>query len=129
MTEIKDTNGIGQIKISDDVIAMIAGTATLEVKGVSSVNGDLSSKFSLNIGRKNLSKGIKIFVEDINVTININLIIMFGYKIKELSTMVQDKVKNAVENMTGLNVDNVNIFITGIDYDKSSNKETTNDLL
>lgn len=123
MTEIKNNIGIGQIQIADEVIAVIAGTAALEIDGVAGMSGNFTGDLVEKLGHKNLSKGIKIDVSGGNVTVGISIMAKFGYKIHELSTDVQKRVKTAIETMTGLTVAAVNVHITGIHHEKEKPKE------
>jgi uncharacterized alkaline shock family protein YloU len=129
MTEIKNTNGVGRIKISDEVIAIVAGTATLEVKGVHGMSGDLNSTLAVMRGHKNLSKGVKVSVNGDTVNVDINVLVKFGYKINDICILIQEKVKNAIETMTGLNVGTINIYVTSIHYDKEFKPQGTEDLI
>jgi uncharacterized alkaline shock family protein YloU len=129
MIEIKNTNGVGQIKISDEVVAIVAGTAALEIKGVYGMSGDFTSGLSIMMGHKNLSKGVKVVVNGEVVTVDINILVKFGFKIHDVCTLVQEKVKTAIETMTGLVVETTNIYVTGINYDPEYNKKPDEDLL
>ena len=110
---IKDGN-LGEVKIADEVVAIIAGLATTEVEGVSSMAGNITNELVAKLGMKNLSKGVKIQVNDDGVYVELALVLKYGYLIPEVSKNVQDKVKTAVENMTGLNVLEVNIRIANV---------------
>ena len=105
---------IGDIKISDDAIAVIAGIAATEVDGVDSMAGGITSELIGKLGVKNLSKGVDISVEDEKVMVDISLNIKYSYNIPEVSEKVQEKVKVAIENMTGLEVTAVRIRIAGV---------------
>lgn len=105
----------GTVKIADDVVAIIAGLAATEVKGVASMAGNIPNELIAKLGMKKLSKGVKVEViqEKVNVDLGVNL--EYGYSVKETTEKVQKKVKDAIENMTGLLVENVNIRVAGID--------------
>ena len=110
---------VGQIHISDEVIGTIAGTAVLEVAGVAGMSGNIADIAEF-LGMKNLSKGVKIVVdEEEKVTVDIGIYIKSGYKIQEVSEEIQNKVKNAIETMTGLDVLEININIDGLIMDKN----------
>lgn len=106
--------GIGEVKIADDVVAIIAGIAATEVEGVSSMAGNITKEIISKLGMKNLSKGVKVSVEDGNVHVELSLNIQYGYHVPEVSANVQDKVKTSIENMTGLKVSGVDIQIAGV---------------
>ena len=115
---IKDDT-LGEVRIADEVVAIIAGLAATEVEGVSSMAGNITNELVSKLGMKNLSKGIKVDVTEGVVRVDVALNIAFGYAIPEVSAKVQEKVKSAVENMTGLEVSNVNIRIAAVDLGKS----------
>ena len=104
----------GDVKIADNVVAIIAGLAATEIKGVASMAGNITNELVAKLGMKNLSKGVKVDVQEGVVTVALNLNIEYGYNIYETSKTVQEKVKSAIENMTGLDVADVNIRIAGV---------------
>lgn len=110
---------LGQVKIADEVVAIIAGLAATEVEGVSSMAGNITNELVSRLGMKNLSKGIRVDVSEGVVRVDVALNIAYGYAIPEVSVKVQEKVKTAIENMTGLEVSNVNIRIASVDMGKS----------
>lgn len=114
MTEIKIECAAGEVRVSDEVIAVIAGTAALEIDGVAGMAGNLTGDIGLILGRRNLSKGITVKAEGNSVSISLNLLIKFGRHIQEVATRVQKRVKTAIENMTGLNVTQININVMGV---------------
>ena len=107
---------IGQVQIADEVVAIIAGLAAMEVDGVSSMAGTSTRDLISKLGKKNLSKGVKVDVDGV-VTVSLSLNLRFGKNIMEVSSRVQEKVKAAIENMTGLSVADVNIKVAGVDDD------------
>lgn len=110
---------LGEVKIADEVVAIIAGLAATEVDGVSSMAGNITNELVSKLGMKNLSKGIRVEVSDGIVRVDVALNIAFGYAVPKVSSKVQEKVKSAVENMTGLEVSCVNIRIASVDIAKS----------
>ncbi|MDK2808299.1 MAG: hypothetical protein PWP24_1034 [Clostridiales bacterium] len=119
-TEIKNSykvlenSTIGEVQIADEVIAIIAALAATEAEGVYSMSGTATNELVSMLGMKNLSKGVKVLVDSKAVSIDIALNMKYGYSIPKTSLQVQDKVKQAIENMTGLTVDEVNIRIAGV---------------
>ncbi len=108
-------NNRGEIIIADEVIAVITGLAAMEVDGVASLAGNATRELISKIGIKTLSKGVKVDVLEDVVTIDAALNLKYGFNIKAVSEKVQEKVKVAVENMTGLKVADVNIRVAGIE--------------
>ena len=93
---------VGDVRVADEVVAIIAGLATTEVEGVSSMAGNITNEIVSKLGMKNLSKGILEEVMENEVKVDVAINISYGYSIPEVSSKVQDKVKTAIENMTGL---------------------------
>ncbi len=112
--KIHENGENGDVKIADNVVAIIAGLAATEIKGVASMAGNITNELVAKLGMKNLSKGVKVDVSEGVVTVALNLNIEYGYNIYETSKTVQEKVKAAIENMTGLSVADVNIRIAGV---------------
>lgn len=106
---------IGDIRVSEEVVAIIAGLAVTEVEGVSSMAGNITNEIVSKLGMKNLSKGIFVEVMDEEIKVDVALNIAYGYAIPEISAKVQERVKSSVENMTGLTVAVVNIRIASVD--------------
>lgn len=104
----------GQIVIADEVVAIIAGIAATEVKGVDSMYGGWSGEIISRMGIRDLSKGVSISIEDGHVSVKLSLNVRYGYSIPDVSRNVQDKVASAIESMTGLSVLDVNIRIAGV---------------
>lgn len=119
----KDDIQYGQIKIADEVVGIIAGLAATEVKGVAGMSGGIAGGISEMLGRKNLSKGVKVEVGEKEAAIDLYIIVEYGAKIPEVAWEIQEKVKNAVETMTGLNVVEVNIHVQGVNIEKESKEE------
>lgn len=105
---------IGTVQIADDVVAIIAGLATTEVEGVASMAGNITKEIISKFGMKNLSKGVKVKLAEGEVSVEVALNVAYGYNVPDVSVKVQEKVKSAIENMTGLNVAEVNVKIAGV---------------
>ena len=117
--KIQDVGGIGEVKIADEVVTILAAT---EVEGVASMGGNITNELVSKLGMKNLSKGVKVTVLEGVVTVDLTLNIDFGKNILDVSRKVQDKVKTSIENMTGLEVADVNIRIAGVDMENEKGK-------
>ena len=111
-------NNIGSIRISDEVVATIAGLAATEVDGVAGMSGGMAGNFAIGLsealGRKNLGKGIKVEVGEEEASLDIFVIVDFGVRIPDVAWEVQENVKKVVEKMTGLKVSKVNIHVQGV---------------
>lgn len=112
---IKTEENLGEVKIADEVVAIIAGLAAMEVDGVASMVGNATKELVNKLGRKSLSRGVKVDVLEGIVTVSLAMNMKFGYSIKDVTEKVQEKVKAAIENMTGLEVADVNIRVAGVD--------------
>lgn len=112
--KVYEKDKIGEVQIADEVVAIIAGLAATEVDGVGAMAGNITNELVGKLGMKNLSKGVKVEVTEEHVSVDISLNIKYGFSIPEVCEKVQDKVKNAIENMTGLVVLDVNIRIAGV---------------
>lgn len=117
---LQEDGEIGAVQIADDVVAMIAGIAATEVEGVSAMAGNITNELMSKVGMQNLKKGVKVAVDRKKVNVDLALLMEYGYNIPGTCQKVQDKVKTAIENMTGLEVTDVNIRIAGINMQKTS---------
>ena len=114
----------GTVKISEEVVSTVASLAATGIEGVSSMNGTIAGGLVELFGvKKNNAKGIKVEIDENNVTIDIHISVVYGYKIPEIAWEIQEKVKASVEDITGLNVEKVNIHVDGISVEKPK-KET-----
>ena len=111
---LQGDDGIGSVQIADEVVAMIASLAAMEVEGVYSLAGKVTNELMSKVGVKNLTRGVKVQVTGSSVRADLALSLEYGYNIPATSQKVQEKVKNAIENMTGLTVLDVNIKIAGV---------------
>ena len=119
--EIKTENE--GIKISDDVVAVIAGVAVAEVPGVAGMAGGFAGGISeVFSGKKNLAKGIKADINENNAKIDVNIIVEYGSRIPDVAFEIQNRVKKAVESMTGLTVPEVNVHVQGVNTEIQEKK-------
>lgn len=116
---IQNDTSMGEVKIADEVVAIIAALAATEVEGVASMAGNITNELVGRLGMKNLSKGVKVDVTEDHVSVDISLNIRFGYNIPQVSETVQEKVRNAIESMTGLTVLDVNVRIAGVSMEEA----------
>jgi len=111
---LQDDEKLGTVKIADDVVAMIAALAAMEVDGVASMNGNVANELLSRVGVKGLAKGVRVEIFDKKVKVELAITMEYGFNIPATCQRVQNKVKSAIENMTGLDVTDVNIRIAGI---------------
>lgn len=119
----------GDIKISDDVVATIAGIATEEIGGVAGMYSSFAGGIAEKLGaKKSPGKGVKVEIEESAARIDIYIVVDYGAKIPDLAWAVQENVKNNVETMTGISVEKVNIHIEGISFDKINAKNAVSEV-
>ena len=118
MSESKEyvsrSDELGNIHISEEVLAAIAAAAALEVEGVSGLAANLGSDIAELLGKKNLAKGVRVKMEEDKVEVELSVLMAYGYTIPEMGKSIQEGVKNAIESMTGLEVACVNVNVGGI---------------
>lgn len=115
-----DKDGFGEVKISSEVVAGIAALAAVEVEGVASTIGSFTNEIADKLGMKNLSKGVKAVIDEEKVMIDMNINMKYGYNILSTCKQIQDRVGQAVYNMTGFEVKEVNIRIAGVSIEKDN---------
>ena len=117
---ISRADEMGNIHISEDVLAVIAAAATLEVEGVGSMAANLGKDIAELLGKKNMSKGVRITVSGEAVTVDLSLLIKYGNTIMDVAQKVQEAVTNAVEATSGLTVEAVNVHVCGVAFEKEA---------
>ncbi|MCC3143765.1 Asp23/Gls24 family envelope stress response protein [Halanaerobium sp. Z-7514] len=113
----------GKIKIADEVVSIITGLAATEIEGVAGMSGGLVGGIADMLGRKNLSKGVKVEVNDDEALIDVYVVIDYGKSIPDVAWQIQDNVKEAVEGMTGLNVKTINVHVQGVNLPEEDEVE------
>ena len=116
---VYEKDQLGEVKIADEVIAGIAALAATEIKGVSAMSGNITKDLISKLGMGKVSNGVTLQIEENNVRVDLALYMEYGYSVPKVCRKVQEKVKAAVENMTGMNVTEVNVRIAGVNIDKS----------
>ncbi|MGQ9823406.1 MAG: Asp23/Gls24 family envelope stress response protein [Desulfotomaculales bacterium] len=119
----QEKTGLGSIRIADEVVRIIAGLAATEVPGVAGMSGGIVGGIAEMLGRKNLSKGVKVDVGEKEAAIDIFIVAEYGSKIPEVASQIQQKVKKAVQEMTGLSVVEVNVNVQGVTFSGTETKE------
>ena len=117
---VSRSDELGNIHISEEVLAAIAAAATLEVEGVNALSANLGSDLAELLGKKHLAKGIQVAMEEEKVKVELSVLMEYGHTIPEVGKAVQDNVKNAIESMTGLEVAAVNVAVSGIAFEKKA---------
>lgn len=120
---MSDTNDTGLIRISDDVVATIAGLAALETAGITAMSGGISEGLAKRLSGKNVQRGITVEVGQVEAIVNLRVIIQYGTKIHEVCRELQENVREAIENMTGLRVMEVNVKVEGVSFREEESSE------
>ena len=122
---VNESENNNKIKIADEVVAIIAGKAVSEIKGVYEMSGGFAGGISEVLsGKKNLAKGIKVVSTEKDTKIDVNIIVEYGIRIPEIAFEIQTKVKKAVETMTGLKVVEVNVHVQGVNTNIEKKEDT-----
>lgn len=106
----------GSIKIADEVVAIISGLAATEIEGVAGMSGGLAGGIAEMLGKRNLTKGVKVEVGEKQAAVDLFIIVRFGVRIPDVAWKIQESVKRAVESMTGLEVVKVNVHVQGVNF-------------
>lgn len=114
---------VGSIRIADEVVGIIAGLAAMEVPGVAGMSGGLVGGFAEMLGKKNLSKGVKVEVGEKEAAVDLYVIVEYSVRIPDVALRVQENVKKAIESMTGLDVVEVNVHVQGVGFGNESKDE------
>lgn len=120
---IVDVQKTGKVSFANDVVATIAGLAASEVAGVAGMSGGVADGFADLLGRKNLTKGIKVEVGNEEAAVDVFVVVTYGSKIHEVALNVQSAVTKAIETMTGLHVIEVNVYVQGVIFEKEAKIE------
>ncbi len=115
---ISHESELGSVSISEEVLAVIAAAAAVEVEGVSCLGSGLSSDGAATANRKALTRGVRLWVEEEKVTVELSILVRYGYVVTDVARAVQDAVFSAVENTSGLSVACVNVAVVGVTFQK-----------
>ena len=119
---VSRSDELGSIHISEEVLAVIAAAAVLEVEGIGGLAANLGTDLAELLGKKNLSRGIHIQVEDGNVTVDLSILVKYGYTMPDVARAVQEAVAGSVEAASGLTVAAVNVNVGGVVFEKEPKK-------
>lgn len=113
-----ELKGGGQVTFANEVIAIIAALAASDTAGIAGMSGTAMSGITEMLGRKNLTKGVKVEVGTEEAAVDVYVVVKYGFKIQDVASSIQNNVRNAVETMTGLRVVEVNVYVQGIEMEK-----------
>ena len=119
---VKKDNSLGSIRIADEVVSISAGLAATEVEGIAGMSGGIAGGIAEMLGRKNFAKGVKVEVGEKEAAVDLYIIVKYGVRIPDVALAAQENVKQAIENMTGLSVVEVNIHVQGVGFPDEEDK-------
>lgn len=112
-----ENNGLGKVEIAPEVIEVIAGIAASEIEGVASMRGNFAAGVVERLGKKNHGKGVKVDLTDAGIIIDVYCVMIFGVSIPNVAQKIQDNIRQALLNMTALEVNEVNIHVVGVQFE------------
>ncbi|KJS00703.1 MAG: alkaline-shock protein [Peptococcaceae bacterium BRH_c4a] len=118
-----EQTGLGSIRIADEVVRIIAGLAATEVQGVVGMSSGVVGGIAEMLGRKNMSKGVKVEVGEKEAAVDMFVVVEYGTRIPDVAAKIQENVKKAIENMTGLTVVEVNVNVQGVAFSHEAKEE------
>lgn len=122
-SETEYRNTADEMIVTDEAVAIIAGIAASEVKGVAGMSGGFTGGLAEVLGRVNLSKGVKVVTRENTTTVDLYVIVRYGYRIPDLAFAIQEHVQNSIEAQAGVRVDTVNIHVQGVDYSQTERED------
>ncbi len=122
MPETKERTELGELRIANEVVGVIAGLAATEVEGVAGISGGLAGGIAEMLGRRNLSKGVKVEVGEEQAAIDLFVVVEYGVRIPDVAWKIQENVKRAIEGMTGLEVVEVNVHVQGVNFPQAEER-------
>ncbi|HHW37166.1 MAG TPA: Asp23/Gls24 family envelope stress response protein [Bacillales bacterium] len=121
MTE--HSTSLGKVEIAPEVIEVIAGFASIEVEGVASMRGNFATGVAEKLGRKSHGKGIKVELGEEGIVIDVYVVMQFGVSIPDVAKRIQDNIRQALLNMTALEVNEINIHVVGVQFEQKVEEE------
>ena len=118
-----ERQSVNDTMITDDALAVIAGIAASEVPGVAGMSSGMAGGIAEAFGRVNLSKGVKVFTRENTTTVDLYVIVRYGYRIPDLAFDIQEHVKHQIEEQAGIVVDNIHIHVQGVDYSETESEQ------
>ncbi|WP_026569988.1 MULTISPECIES: Asp23/Gls24 family envelope stress response protein [Sediminibacillus] len=125
LLNVSEGSDLGKVEIAPEVIEVIAGIATTEIKGVYAMRGNFASGVAERFGKKSHGKGIKVELTDKGVLIDVFVVLDYGSRIPEVAQKIQTNIRQALRNMTALEIDEINVHIVGVQIDRDETEEET----
>src|SRR5690625_4845428 len=124
MADTAERSELGELRIANEVVSIVAGLAATEVEGVAGMSGGIAGGIAEMLGRKNLSKGVRVEVGEEQAAVDLFVVVDYGVRIPEVAWQIQESVKRAVETMTGLQVVEVNVHVQGVHFMQTVEEDT-----
>jgi len=122
VADAAERSELGELRIANEVVSIVAGLAATEVEGVAGMSGGIAGGIAEMLGRKNLSKGVRVEVGEEQAAVDLFVVVDYGVRIPEVAWQIQESVKRAVESMTGLQVVEVNVHVQGVHFMQAEEK-------
>ena len=119
---LKTDEKLGQVRVADEVVSVIAGMAATEIEGIAGMSGGIVGGIAEMLGKKNLSKGAKVEVGETEAAVDLYIIVKYGARIPEIAVNCQENVQKAIQSMTGLKVVEVNVHVQGVAFPEPEHK-------
>ncbi|WP_216829442.1 Asp23/Gls24 family envelope stress response protein [Alkalihalobacterium elongatum] len=113
-------NDLGKVEISPEVIEVIAGIAASEVDGVATMRGNFATGVAERLGRKNHGKGVKVELKEDGIVVDVSVVIIYGVSIPDVAKKIQSNVKQALQTMTGIDLEAVNVHVVGVQFESQT---------
>ncbi|MDC3415484.1 Asp23/Gls24 family envelope stress response protein [Aquibacillus salsiterrae] len=123
LLNVSEDSGLGKVEIAPEVIEVIAGIATTEVSGVSYTRGNFATGVVERLGKKSHGKGIKVELTETGVIIDVFVVIDYGTTIPDVAQKIQSNIRQALKNMTALDVNEVNVHVVGVQMEQPKEEQ------
>jgi uncharacterized alkaline shock family protein YloU len=119
--------GLGKVEIAPEVIEVIAGIAASEIEGVASMRGNFAAGVVERLGKKNHGKGVKVDLQEDGIILDVYAVMNFGVSIPEVAKKIQDNIRQALYNMTALEINEINVHVVGVQFEQQKVESETED--
>ncbi len=123
LLSVGEGSNLGEVEIAPEVIEVIAGIAASEVAGVAEMRGNFATGVAERLGKKNHGKGVKVELAEDGIVLDIYVVMDFGISIPKTAQKIQDNTRQALKNMTALEIKEINVHIVGVQMDKEEEEE------
>lgn len=113
-----ESDALGKVEISPEVLEVIAAIAASEVEGVASMRGNFATGVAEKFGRKSHRKGVKVDLTEHGIILDVYVVVEYGYSIPAVGQDIQSNIRQELQNMTALDVNEINIHVVGIQFEQ-----------